>query len=77
MATDQSPVGCTGKVIVATRGEAGPGEVLLQIKGGTEAYMAWSEEPLARGTAVLVFNARGGREVDVMEFESAADGEDG
>jgi hypothetical protein len=77
MIADQSPVGCTGKVIVATRGEAGPGEVLIQIKGGTEAYLAWSEQPLARGTKVLVFNARGGREVDVMEFETAADGVDG
>ena len=77
MTADQSPVGCTGKVIVATRGEAGPGEVLIKIKGGTEAYLAWSEQPLERGAEVLVFNVRGGREVDVMEFEGVADGGDG
>ena len=77
MDSDQSPVGCMGKVIVATRGEAGPGEVLIRIKGGTEAYMAWSEQPLERGAAVLVFNVRGGREVDVMEFDGAADGAEG
>jgi hypothetical protein len=77
MDSDQSPVGCTGKVIVATRGEAGPGEVLIRIKGGTEAYLAWSEQPLARGAEVLVFNVRGGREVDVMEFDMAADGGEG
>ena len=77
MTADQSPVGCVGKVIVATRGDEGPGEVLISIKGGTEAYLAWSERPLGRGTDVLVFNARGGREVDVMEFDLAAEGGDG
>jgi hypothetical protein len=63
-----SPVGCYGKLIVATRGAAGPGEVLLKIGGGTEAYLAWSEDPLPRGASVLAFNARGERAVDVMEF---------
>jgi hypothetical protein len=55
-------------VIVATRGAAGPGEVLVRMKGGTEAYLAWSEVPLAKGTEVLVFNTRGERAVDVMEW---------
>jgi hypothetical protein len=63
-------VGCTGTVIVATRGEAGPGEVLVRTRGGTEAYLAWSERPLAPGTEVLVYNARGNRALDVMEFTS-------
>ncbi len=66
-------MGCTGKVIVATRGEQGPGEVLVNIRGGTEAYLAWSEQPLAKGTEVLVYNAREGRALDVMEFSSGAD----
>jgi len=68
MAKDDSAIGCTGKLTVATRGAAGPGEVLVKMKGGTEAYLAWSEQPLARGTAVLVFNSRGERTVDVMEW---------
>ena len=38
------------------------------MRGGTEAYLAWSEQPLAKGTAVLVFNSRGERAVDVMEW---------
>jgi hypothetical protein len=67
---DESAVGCTGELIVATRGAAGPGEVLVKMRGGTEAYLAWSEEPLARGTQVLVFNARGDRALDVMEWDS-------
>ena len=68
MSADQSTVGCYGTLSVATRGPAGPGEVLVKMRGGTEAYLAWSEEPLARGTTVLVFNSRGGRTVDVMEW---------
>ena len=63
-------MGCVGKVIVATRGVDGPGEVLVKVRGGTEAYVAWSEQPLARDTPVIVFNSRGERTVDVMEFDS-------
>jgi hypothetical protein len=63
-------VGCVGRVITATRGVAGPGEALINVRGGTEAYLAWSEEPLARDTQVIVFNSRGERTVDVMQFDS-------
>lgn len=68
MTPDQSVVGCVGRVIVATRGPAGPGEVLVEIRGGTEAYIAWSETPLPRGTVVAVYETRGERSVDVMEL---------
>ena len=67
-------MGCLGKVIVATRGGDGPGEVLVKVRGGTEAYVAWSEEPLARDTSVIVFNSRGERTVDVMQFDSDPEG---
>ena len=59
-----------GKVITATRGVDGPGEVLVSVRGGTEAYLAWSEVPLALNTSVIVFNSRGERTVDVMQFDS-------
>jgi hypothetical protein len=68
VARDESAIGCTGTVTVATRGAGGPGEVLVKVRGGTEAYLAWSEQPLAKGTQVLVFNARGERTLDVMEW---------
>jgi hypothetical protein len=68
-----SIVGCSGTVIVATRGAAGPGEVLVQTRGGTEAYLAWSEQPLAKGTTVLVYDVRGERAVDVMEWTDPLD----
>jgi hypothetical protein len=63
-----SAIGCTGKVIVATRGPDGPGEVLVKMRGGTEAYLAWSEQPLPRGAEVLVIDFRGERTVDVMQW---------
>jgi hypothetical protein len=68
VASDDSAIGCSGTVTVATRGAGGPGEVLVKVRGGTEAYLAWSEQPLARGTRVLVFNTRGERTLDVMEW---------
>jgi hypothetical protein len=66
---DDSVVGCLGKVIVATRGTDGPGEALIRVRGGSEAYLAWSEQPLARDTQVIVFNSRGDRTIDVMQFD--------
>ncbi len=66
-------VGTTGRLILPTRGTDGPGEVMLAMRGGTEAYIAWSEQPLPRGCEVLVWNSRGNRSVDVLQFESAAD----
>lgn len=60
---DVSVVGCVGSLIVATRGVAGPGEVLLTVRGSKEAYLAWSDQPLPRGTEVLVIDIRGARTV--------------
>ena len=69
MARDESSIGRVGVLIVGTRGDDGPGEVLVKIRGGTEAYLAWSETPLARGATVLVVESRGARAVDVIEWE--------
>ena len=70
MSGDESAIGCSGTVVIATRGPAGPGEVMVKVRGGTEAYLAWSEQPLPTGTEVLVFNSRGERAVDVMEWSA-------
>jgi len=69
LARDESSIGRVGVLIVGTRGDDGPGEVLVKIRGGTEAYLAWSETPLARGATVLVVESRGARAVDVIEWE--------
>ena len=73
MVANASPIGCEGVIIVATRGSAGPGEVLIKIRGGSEAFIAWSPEPLAKGTTVLVINERGARTVDVSPWADPLD----
>jgi hypothetical protein len=68
MARDEALIGCIGRIIIATRGEAGPGEVMVAVRGGSEALIAWSAEPLPRGTTVLVIESRGQRAVDVSPW---------
>jgi hypothetical protein len=68
-----SAIGSIGVITVATRGEAGPGEVLIKIRGGTETYIAWSPEPLRKGTTVLVISERGSRTVDVSAWTDPLD----
>jgi hypothetical protein len=68
VAGDESLIGSIGVLIIATRGAAGPGEVLVKIRGGSEAYIAWSPEPIPRGSTVLVINSRGTRTVDVSPW---------
>lgn len=58
-------IGCVGPLVVGTRGEAGAGEVLLTVRGSKEAFLAWSDEPLPKGTKVLVVEVRGARTVVV------------
>ena len=73
MTQDTSLVGGIGVVIVATRGQAGPGEVLVKIRGGSEVYIAWSLTPIPRGATVLVIESRGHRTVDVSEWTDPLD----
>ncbi|MFD4755066.1 hypothetical protein [Streptomyces sp. NPDC058426] len=74
MASDDAVLGCTGAVVVATRGSAGPGEVLAEVRGGRELFLAWSEAPIPRGTRVLVVGSRGTRQIDVVPWEDPLDG---
>lgn len=73
MVANVSAIGCIGVITVATRGEAGPGEVLVKIRGGSEAFIAWSPEPLPKGTTVLVIENRGARTVDVSAWTDPLD----
>ena len=68
MARDESVIGCTGVLVIGTRGAAGPGEVLVRVRGGSETFLAWSDDPLPQGASVLVIDSRGTRQVDVMEW---------
>jgi len=71
VARDEACIGSIGVITIATRGSAGPGEVFIKIRGGSEAFLAWSEKPLPRGATVLVIESRGARAVDVIEWEDA------
>ncbi|WP_326807753.1 MULTISPECIES: hypothetical protein [unclassified Streptomyces] len=73
MERDETVIGCAGVLVIGTRGAAGPGEVLVRIRGGTEAYLAWSPEPLPAGVTVLVIESRGTRQVDVSEWTDPLD----
>ena len=68
MPGDVSLIGCIGVLTVATRGPVGPGEVLVKIRGGREAFIAWSTQPIRRGSTVLIIESRGTRAVDVSEW---------
>ncbi|WP_405577389.1 hypothetical protein [Streptomyces sp. NBC_01190] len=74
MARDDAVIGRTGELLIGTRGTAGPGEVLVRIRGGSEAFLAWSAEPLPRGSTVLVIDSRGARQVDVIAWAEPLDG---
>jgi len=70
---DDAVIGCVGVLHVGTRGQRGPGEAVVKVRGGSEAFLAWSEEPLAKGTRILVVESRGARAVDVIAFPDAED----
>jgi hypothetical protein len=42
--------------------------VLIKIRGGSETFLAFSDEPLPKGATVLVVDFRGARAVDVTPW---------
>jgi hypothetical protein len=69
---DDTLIGATGVLSVATRGSAGPGEVRVTVRGAWEHYLAWSLQPLAKGTDVLVVGVRSARTVDVEPWPATS-----
>ncbi|MET9483826.1 MULTISPECIES: hypothetical protein [unclassified Streptomyces] len=65
----QSPVGAIGRVTVPIPAE-GPGEVLVAVRGGSEAYAAWSDRPIGRNLRVIVVESISARSVIVEPFPS-------
>lgn len=60
-------VGATGVVTVPIPGD-GPGEVMLPVRGGTEAFAAWADEPIAKSARVIVVEVLSARSVLVSPF---------
>lgn len=65
----QSPVGLQGVMVTASRGEEGPGEVEIQIRGGSEVFIARSAQPISRGVSVLCVQSLGPRTVFVAPWD--------
>jgi hypothetical protein len=63
--SDDDPVGRVGQLYVATRGNSGPGEVSVAIRGGRETFIAHSQEPIPEGATVLIVGLQPGRVVIV------------
>jgi hypothetical protein len=64
---DQSLMGSIGRVTVSIPAN-GPGEVLLSVRGGTEAFAAWSDEPIRRHSRVVVVECMSARSVVVAQL---------
>jgi hypothetical protein len=60
-------LGAIGRVTVSIPVN-GPGEVLLPVRGGTEAFAAWSDEAIPRHSRVVVVDCMSGRSVQVTPF---------
>jgi len=61
---DESILGKVGRVTVSIPAD-GPGEVLLSVRGGSEAFAAWSDEPIRRHSRVVVVECISARSVFV------------
>jgi hypothetical protein len=57
-------LGAIGRVTVPIPAD-GPGEVLLPVRGGTEAFAAWSDEPVSKHSRVVVVECLSARSVFV------------
>jgi hypothetical protein len=65
---DLEVTGKVGRIIVRVRGSEGPGEVLVRVRGGSEAFIAYADTEIERDTDVLVVSSRGERAVDVVPW---------
>ena len=64
----ESLIGKVGRITVSIPAR-GPGEVLLPVRGGTEAFAALSDEPVARHSRVVVVEALSARSVFVTPIQ--------
>jgi membrane protein implicated in regulation of membrane protease activity len=61
-----SVLGRPAHVTVAIPGGARPGEVLVRVRGGSESYIAYADEPVDEGVQVVVVADRGARSLVVV-----------
>ena len=68
---DDRVVGTIGRVTVPIP-DRGPGEVVVPIRGGSEAFAAWADHPISKNTQVLVIEQPTPRSVVVTPFVTTA-----
>ena len=61
---DLDLIGTVGRITVPISADRS-GEVMLPVRGGTEAFEACSDEPIAKNTKVVVIDCLSGRTVTV------------
>ncbi len=61
-------VGSLGIVSTRIPGGERPGEVQVQLRGGSESFIGYASDPILRGEQVLVVGRRPGRIVDVIVY---------
>jgi membrane protein implicated in regulation of membrane protease activity len=60
-AEPESAVGKSAHVTVAIPGDDRPGEILIRIRGGSESFIAFCDQPVGVGEQVVVLADRGAR----------------
>jgi len=61
---DQGLVGTIGYLTLPVTPDS-PGEVVLPVRGGTEAFAAFADEPIAKHARIVVVECRSARSVTV------------
>jgi hypothetical protein len=64
-----SPVGAIGRITVPIPPD-GFGEVLVTVRGGSEAYAAWADKPIGKHIRVMVTESISARSVIVEPLPS-------
>jgi hypothetical protein len=67
---DVSVIGRVGEVTVASTDPERPAEITIAVRGGSETYLAYCSQPLARHSTVLVIEELGNRRVAVTPWVS-------
>jgi len=62
--------GRLGRVTVPIPAD-GPGEIVVSIRGGTERFAAWCDQPVPKHMPVVILDVRAPRSVDVTPFREA------
>lgn len=63
-------LGLTATTLSPIHGSGRPGEILVAVRGATETYIAFADEPIAKDETVLIVSVRPGRQVDVVPWSA-------